>query len=70
MNPENTQGYSPETAGRHIRTREQVAEIEAAAERAKSIRKIAERLGGVSIADTVERPDPEALARLSDRLEG
>lgn len=70
MNLENNHGSSPEVEGRHVRTPQEVLAMQLNAERAAAILKISERLGGASVATTVERPDPEALARLKDRLEG
>ena len=65
MSPETPTTDRPETAPSHIRTREEVLAMEAAEAR----KRLAIRMGGVSIESTPNPTEGESAPALAERLE-
>ena len=69
MSPENQNSTSPENQFSHIRTREEVMAIQAAEARKENMRRLAERLGGVTLENTPNPSDTEQTDPTEDSPE-
>lgn len=61
MDLEKQKPGSPEKTPLHVRTREEVMEMQAVEARTENMRRLAERLGGVSLENTPNQADAEPL---------